>query len=95
MAYVIKKEPVIENDNVCIIKLFLSENKGISKLRLKIDKILVKKVIINNIYKVTFKLLFNFAFSLTKVGPIDELKIVAGNDPTEKQAKNIAAISFG
>ena len=38
---------------------------------------------------------FNLIFFLTKVGPIEELKIVAGKEPTEKQAKKTAAISFG
>ena len=28
-------------------------------------------------------------FCLIKVGPIEELKIVAGNEPTEKQAKKL------
>ena len=45
--------------------------------------------------KITVSLEFNFIFCLTNVGPIEELKIVAGNDPTEKHAKKTAAISFG
>jgi hypothetical protein len=79
---------------VCNTKLFLGKNKGLFKLRLVNDKMVVHKVTKNNTNIITFKLLFNFVFNFTNVGPMDELKIVAGKDPTEKQAKNIAAISL-
>ena len=95
MAYVIKKDPRIEKDNVCKTKLFCNENKNLVKLRLNIDKMLVHKVTTNNANMPICKFIFNFLFNLTNVGPIEELKIVAGNDPIEKQAKNIAAISLG
>ena len=95
MAYVIKKDPIIEKDKVCNIKLFLDVSNVVSKLRLIIEKILTHMVKINNIDIVIFKFLLNFVFCFTNEGPIDELKIVAGKDPTEKQAKNIAAISLG
>ena len=52
-------------------------------------------VIINIENKIIVSLEFNFIFCLTNVGPIEELKMVAGNDPTEKHAKKTAAISFG
>ena len=51
------------------------------------------KINIENKYFVSLE--FNFIFCLTNVGPIEELKIVAGNDPIEKHAKKTAAISFG
>ena len=79
---------------MCKTKLFLGKNKGLFKLRLVNDKMVVHKVTKNNTNIITFKLLFNFVFNFTNVGPMDELKIVAGKDPTEKQAKNIAAISL-
>ena len=79
---------------MCNTKLFLGKNKGLFKLRLVNDKMVVHKVTKNNTNIITFKLLFNFVFNFTNVGPMDELKIVAGKDPTEKQAKNIAAISL-
>ena len=80
---------------MCNTKLFLGKNKGLFKLRLVNDKMVVHKVTKNNTHIIIFKLLFNFVFNFTNVGPMDELKIVAGKDPTEKQAKNIAAISLG
>ena len=79
---------------MCKTKLFLGKNKGLFKLRLVNDKMVVHKVRKNNTHIIIFKFLFNFVFNFTNVGPMDELKIVAGKDPTEKQAKNIAAISL-
>ena len=96
IAYVIKKEPISEKDKVSITKLFMKENNGTSlKWILKKEKI-AKNIVTKSTKNKTFiSLGFNFIFCLTNVGPIEELKIVAGNDPNEKHAKKTAAISFG
>ena len=89
-------DPINEKDKVSITKLSIKENNGT-----KLKRILKKEKAPKNIVKIKIKskiiinLEFNFIFCLTNVGPIEELKIVAGNDPTEKQAKKTAAISFG
>ncbi len=90
------KEPINEKDKVSITKLFMKENKGTSlKWILKKEKT-PKNIVTTNIKnKIPVSLEFNFICCLTNVGPIEELKIVAGNDPIEKHAKKTAAISFG